>query len=185
MAHRVPPVRSRRTAMNIAMTRCLVILALSASGAAHADAPDAALPAGQRVRVSAPGVSENALVGSVVASDERQLTIRVAQRTEPVTVPRSGITKLEVSDGRHSRGIGATIGAVSGALVGLAVGSRANWFTQQAEAGGAAIGALLGAGIGAAIPPAERWRSVNPGVRGARLVPRPDLGIGAGVVVGF
>ena len=172
--------------MKTAAVRYLAIVALAAGAAAHAAEESAApVSAGQRVRVSAPSLSTGTVVGSVVSIDDHDITIRIPRRAEPLALPRTAIIKLEVSDGRRSRAVGAAAGALIGALAGLAAGSRSTEFTQEIQAGGAAIGALLGAGVGAAIPPAERWRTVASADRRVRFVPRPDLGLGGGFSVGF
>jgi uncharacterized protein YcfJ len=162
---------------------------LIAMGAARGD--DAAPPGfpvavGQRVRLLAPNLDPKPLSGSVVALDERSLTVRTTGRDEPVRVPREAIAKLEVSAGRGSRIGHVTFGALVGGLAGLLAVSRSGGWKYGGETQGvAAIGVLAGGLIGAAIPPAERWTDVTLAGRRVAIVPRPDLGVGLGVALGF
>ena len=132
--------------------------------------PDLTL--GTRVRVR----SENAqgdVVGSVVSIDDSTLSLNVPGRATPAPVRLDTVNRLEVSDGRHSRGRNALIGAGLGSAIGTGVlvalfGSSGN----SGDAGyivffGVALGAPIGALTGAALPPSERWRDVSLAQHGA------------------
>lgn len=105
----------------------LTLACLFASvSAAGADAPlDLSLTPGMRVRVSAPDISPSKLVGTIIRVDDQSVTIDVPGRSEPVSVLREKIARLDVSEGPRSRGVDAAIGAGIGAGLGGIVGAVA------------------------------------------------------------
>lgn len=150
------------TSLTLATLAAALALATGTVRAAEAVSPDGPVP-GQRVRIQAPEVSHDTLVGTVSAVDADFITIAVAGRATPLSVPRTRIVKLEVSEGPRSRGTHALIGAGIGLAVGALIGSTQN--AAYIHSGGvAAVGGIVGAGIGAligvAIPPGDRWAVV-------------------------
>jgi hypothetical protein len=159
---------------------------------------------GERVRLvltERPGGKADApdrLRGTVVRADGAQLWVRTAD-AETAVVALDEVERLQISRGRHSRGRGAKVGAVSGAVAGLALGGVAFAACGTEEQydnslcrasalysliGVTAVAAAVGAGIGAAVPPSERWESVPD--QGLRILvqPRPR-GASASVAVSF
>ena len=112
---------------------------------------------GSLVRVTAPTVAKDPLVGTLVDSSTTELTLFLPESGKS-TVRRDAITKLEWSNGRHSRaGKGALWGAVIGAplgalLVGMSGGEGGEGPTAGVYiAAGGALFAVVGAGLGAMI----------------------------------
>jgi len=132
---------------------------------------------GERVRIDAPGILAGRLATTVVSragdsvkvrARERRSAAPGEERLDYLTLPLVGITSVEVSRGR-SHVLGAAVGAVSGALVAVALVAldnerpdvcaldcpdreRANNLINGAKVGSVA-GGLLGLLIGR-----ERWR---------------------------
>lgn len=117
---------------------------------------------GQRVRVSTAS-REKQSVGTLTGMDRIRLVVS-DENGVPTSIPRTDVTRLEVSDGKRSN---AGKGALVGALIGIGLG-----LTYVADncsegcgnvAGGlltlGAMGGAIGAAIGAPIR-TERWRSV-------------------------
>ena len=126
------------------------------------------LASGSRVRVTVP-TGGGQLVGTVLALDDKNLTLQVSGKTDTTVLLREDITQLEVSAGRRSRGrgalIGAGIGAGIGGLIGLASGNddRSSFIRLTAVEKAliaAVVFAPIGALIGVAVPPAERWKEL-------------------------
>ena len=152
---------------------------------------------GSRVRITAPSVAAKPLIGTIVAEDDDSLTIEVHGRRETVGVPRSALTKLEVSrsPSRHGRwaGRGALAGALVGGILGYAAGDSNcddKWlcFSHEATAaGGIILLTPIGALIGALTSPGERWEEAPArGLRiGAAPLPVRGRGLGLAVTVGF
>jgi hypothetical protein len=145
---------------------------------------DQLLEPGDRVRVStAPVGSRSAwMVGSVIAATGAHLTIRPERDSaQEIGIPRTTITRMEVSRGQKSRwlaglGLGFLGGAAAGAAVGyhLGSGSSGDLFGPEASAiivaiPGALGGALIGVVIGSVIK-VDRWQVV-PRVTVGRLDP--------------
>src|SRR5262245_55865009 len=105
--------RSRKIPITL---MCLVYLA----SAAHAEEAQS-LPAGTLVRVTAPGVSKGRLTGTLVEASEREIVLATPD-SEPRTIPRSAVTRLEWSPGHHRHPIaGAVVGGLlGGAFLGYA-----------------------------------------------------------------
>jgi hypothetical protein len=139
-----------------------------------------------RVRLVAPGVVDGRLTGTVVTISADALAIRDGDGTVR-SVPRSSITRLEVSRGR-SRAAGALKGGLWGTGAGLALALANTGFSDggcDENAGecvgtfagivswtalGTGLGTLVGFGIGS-----ERWQRLPVGVS---FLPRGRPGLG-------
>jgi hypothetical protein len=183
-------VENGEVTMRYALTVAFVgILSLAAAVALADDT--VRLASGTRVRVTVP-TGGGRLVGTVLALDDKNLTLQVPGKTDTAVLRREDITELFVSAGRRSRGrgalIGAAIGAGAGALIGLAAGSddRSNFIRFSAGQKAVLFGIVLapiGALVGAAGHPAERWKEL-PKDR-IRLSLAPVSGRGAAVSLAF
>lgn len=183
-------IRSKRTppgsiAVNLRNALALLTLAclFASASAAGEDAPlDLSPTPGMRVRVLAPDLSPSKVVGTVTRVDDQSVTIEVPGRSEPVSVLREKIARLDVSAGRRSRWVGAAIGGAIG-IAGTALACRAhetnNSFVPNREVTGAcaAVGAAVGAFVGAIIPPGEHWNAMPETRYRVGLAPRPDHGL--------
>jgi len=158
-----------------------VVLAGASAGAQETVSP---LP-GTRLRVTAPTVAAKPIVGTLLESTEREV-ILAASPSGRTLVPRSTITHLERSQGRHAH---AVKGLIIGAVVGAAVVSAIN--AQDPETGdaqeyllvalvGAGMGALPGAGVGALIK-TERWAELPLANLRVAVAPLPNQGVGVRV----
>ena len=107
---------------NISFCSALVLLiAFTSAIAADGDAPlQRSLTPGMRVRILAPGVAPNKVIGTVEKVSDDSVTLNVPGRNEPVSILREKIARLDVSDGTRSRGVDSAIGAGVGAAVGAA-----------------------------------------------------------------
>jgi hypothetical protein len=171
---------------SLALAFCVAI-ALP-SGLAHADGPVAPrVPEpGDRLRVTAPSLAPQPLVGSLIEITEHNLVLAPSP-SEHRVIPLSGLTRLERSLGRrrHTR-LGLLVGAASGAMV---VGLRScgsGTCTRQDSVGYALAGALLGALPGAAIGglvQTEAW--VELPASGVRLTATPVRGRGVALALGW
>ena len=163
----------------------LLTLAFASASAAGEDAPlQQSLTPGMRVRILAPDIFPGKVIGTIYRVDDQSVTIDVPGRSEPVSVLREKIARLDVSEGPRSRGVDAAIGAGIGALIGaaggaLAGGSQNSHIVSNGEV--AAVCAVLGAGLGAligvAIPPGERWNQLAATRYRVSFVPRLDHGL--------
>src|SRR4030095_14258814 len=106
-----------------AMTCRAVLLALTlvVPASLFAEEPSSSL-GGPRVRLTAPSVSGERLVGTVVASDEATLTLQRHDGEDTLQVPLQAITTIEVGRHRSRRGKGAAIGALAGLGSAVAIG---------------------------------------------------------------
>ncbi len=179
-----PPGSIAMSLINALASLTLACLFASVSAAGE-DAPlDLSLTPGMRVRVLAPDISPSRVVGTINRVDDRSVTIDVPGRSEPVSVLREKIARLDVSKGPRSRGVDAAIGAGIGAGVGLAVGAAAGSnqkgqiVSGDAVAGACALfGALIGGVIGVSVPPGERWNEMPATRYRVGFAPRPDHGL--------
>lgn len=112
---------------------------------------DILLTPGMRVRILAPDISPRKFVGTINRVDDQPLTIDVQGRSEPVSILREKIIRLDVNAGRRSRW-------VDKAIVG-------------------AIGAAAGAFIGAIIPPSQHWNELPATRYRLGFAPRLDRGL--------
>jgi hypothetical protein len=155
---------------------------------------------GARVRVSAPSVAGQRLVGTVARLDADTIVVRSDGWGNDLAVPLGSVTALDVGRGRQSRalrfgGIGAAIGAVIGTFLmivdegtsapnvqitdeepPLEWVARPVWQKVRYPLLSAAAGFGIGAIIGVAFP-GERWEAVPlEGLR-LRVTPQPASGI--------
>jgi len=124
---------------------------------------------GMRIRIHAPSVADQPLVGTVVSWDADKLIINTAVTTRPEAlkpmlqdraIPWDGVSRLEVSQGRVSRTgrgmlIGLFVGAAGGAQLGYATAceSPSCLFSKEDQAfivgllgalGGFIVGHIIG-----------------------------------------
>ena len=157
------------------------------------DAPaPASLAPGMRVRLVAPDVLAGKIVGTLQLMDEESVTVKIDGRSEPLSVRRDKIERLDVSAGRRSRwfyaGIGAAVGALGGAIAGGNNKStlfHSDYTTNEAATQGGVVGAAVGAVIGALIPPGERWTRAEGSSYRISFAPRLEHGVGLSFAVGF
>lgn len=139
---------------------------------------------GLRVRVTSPDVTPPVVTGVIgaVSTDSLVLLRRIGARdTLRMSVPMAAITKLEVSQGRHSRWqTGLVIGAAAGALTGAVIGAASGedlLFTSTANAFiGAVVFTPIGGTIGlvaGALTKHEDWEAVPLGRPMVALRPGP------------
>ncbi len=188
--------------MRYALTAALVGILSLAAGAASAD-DTVPLASGTRVRVTAP-TGGGRLVGTVVALDDKSLTLRisgktdnrsiapqVSGKTDTTVLRREEISRLFVSEGRGSRGraalIGAAYGAGASAVLGLAAGNDSpESFIRLSAVAKAALFCVVLVPIGALIGashPAERWKELP--TNAVRMSLAPVRGLGASVSIAF
>jgi hypothetical protein len=157
------------------------------------DAPaPASLAPGMRVRLVAPDMLAGKIVGTLQLMDEESVTVQIEGRSEPLSVRRDKIARLDVSAGHRSRWFYAGIGAAAGALGGAIAGGNhkstlfhGDYTTNEAATQGGVIGAAAGAVIGALIPPGERWTRAEASSFRVSFAPRLDHGVGLSFAVGF
>ncbi len=129
---------------------------------------------GSRVRVTAPSLAAKPIVGWIDAVGPTTMTL-VVRGDSVAVVPLHAVDRLELSVKRwsrgsrvkHAAGIGAILGVVAGAFVGLiASGDCSGEFCFRefqimgyAMLGGLALGAV-GAVVGAS-QPTDQWRAVG------------------------
>ncbi len=168
--------------MNAIRTLSSVLVIALAAAADLAAQQDTLVVPGARVRVTAPTVAENHLVGTVAAVDADTLVLGVNHGTSScfgqgvtimkLSIPFASMTSLEVSRGKKSNvgkglGIGFLAGAALGAAIGFAAGDDPPGFlafsSEQKAAAGAILGSLAGGVIGGVVGatgPSERWETV-------------------------
>jgi hypothetical protein len=173
--------------LNISSCSALVlIVAFTSAIAADGDTPlQQSLTPGMRVRILAPEVVPGKMIGTVTRVSDDAVTLNIPGRSEPVSILREKIARLDVSDGPRSRGVDSAIGAGIGAAVGAAGCALGNGGGQNdvvristgAVAGVCAVfGAGLGALIGAVIPPGEHWKAISATRYRFSFAPRLDHG---------
>src|SRR5271163_842690 len=162
----------------------MLLIAFRSAIAADGDDPlQQLLTLGMRVRILAPDVAPGKMIGTVTRMTADDVTLNIPGRTEPVSILREKIARLDVSDGPRSRGVDSAIGAGIGAAVGAAGCALGNGSGQGhivstgAVAGICALfGAGLGALIGALIPPGEHWKAISATRYRFSFAPRLDHG---------
>jgi hypothetical protein len=158
------------------------------AGPAHAEDAQS-LSAGTLVRVTAPAVSRKSLTGSIVSATEQEIVLALPD-SEPRTIPRSAVTRLEWSRGYRRHPIpGAVVGGLlGGAFFGaasMALCDAASCSVSMAAVGvGFALGALPGAGVGALIKTRE-WAEVKPSRVKVGVAPVRGRGVAAQLTVRF
>lgn len=164
---------------------CVALLLQPGSARAESEAP----APGTRVRLTAPELSDQPLIGTLTALETDAVSLSLDGQTEPTTVPRDAITKWELSRGKHSnRGKGALIGLATGVVVGVTIGALFPMedFEDSATVGGISFGAI-GAGIGALIGwghKTERWEEIEQKSLRLAVIPVPG-GVGLSVQWSF
>jgi len=139
--------------------RILLALALCPTMAAAQWAGQ--IDAGTRVRVTAPSIVPQPVVGAFLSSERDSIRVRAEDGKFRVAIPMARVQQLEVADGR-SRGRWARWGAVAGAIGGTVIGGLGGSGTTRpaddwGRVGGLVLGVPLGALAGALLAP-ERWR---------------------------
>jgi hypothetical protein len=158
------------------------------AGPAHAEEAQS-VPAGTLVRVTAPAVSKKSLTGTIVSASEQEIVLALPD-SEPRTIPRSAVTRLEWSRGYHRHPIpGAVVGGLlGGAFFGyatLGLCDAASCSVSMAAVGvGFALGALPGAGVGALIKTRE-WAEAQPSRIKVRVAPVRGRGVAAQLTLRF
>jgi hypothetical protein len=157
--------------------------------------PASAVPAGEqepaapgiRVRLTAPGLADKPIIGTLTALEENAVSLRPEGRLEAITVPRSAVMKWELSQGVHANTAkGAAWGFLGGAAVGVGLAASEYEgieaplvYAAFMGAAGAGVGALLGA-----LHKSERWQEVDERPLRINLVPVRD-GVGLSVQWSF
>jgi hypothetical protein len=137
------------------------------------------LEPGTRVRVFD---SHRWIVGRIGSANDDAITLLEKPDSDPLVLPRSQVTRLEVSRRPSRRKKGALIGAAVGAAAGIAIvaldgggscpqpqedflglcRSPKNEFSgPQYYAFAAALLGAAGAGVGALVAPGEKWEAVT------------------------
>jgi hypothetical protein len=185
-SHAHPEAHPRRmqAVLHFGLTMTLLLVS-AASASAQATTP----ASNDRVRLVAPGVVDGRLTGTVVTASAEAVDIRGGDGTVR-SVPRSSITRLEVSRGR-SRAAGALKGGLWGTGAGVALALANAGFSDggcDENAGdcvstfagivtwtalGTGLGTVIGFGIGS-----ERWQRLPVGVS---FLPRGRRGLGLSV----
>jgi hypothetical protein len=154
------------------------------------------LTTGTRVRVTVREANgQRTLVGPLRTFDSQTLALSSSDGPDHVALPRSSITRIEVSRGKRGH---ALTGFFLGAVLGLAAvalkdaGCEPDCDTEGSNGGFAVAaiggGALLGTGVGALMR-SERWESVPwavgpPRRAGLGVLPSPG-GLGVRVTLRF
>ena len=147
------------------------------------------LPTGTLVRVTAPRVSKGRIEGTLLSASENQIVIAFPD-SEPRTIARRDLTRLEWSRGYHRHPIpGAVVGGLlGGAFFGaasLALCDAASCSVSMAAVGvGFALGALPGAGVGALIK-TRKWAEVEPSRVKVSVAPVRGRGVAAQLTLRF
>ena len=167
------------------LTACALVL--TGGPRAAAEQPEGVAP-GDRVRVAAPQLWREPVVGRLLDVGPETLSLELPGGNGPEAIPRSAVTRLEVSRGRKSQ-------AGRGALVGLAIGGAATMLLTFGDyssdvhgdpnllAIGAALaggGAAVGGAIGWAIK-TDQWEDVTQRPVQVGVSPIPGGGLGFAV----
>jgi hypothetical protein len=196
-----------RFAMRLSMVLALVAGTPGLNAAVAEEA--SATASGARIRVTAPSLSGKRLVGTLTRMDATTLTLWQENGKRTLEVPRSAITRLEVSRHSSRRGKGAGIGALVGigaaVVIGVAGGDDCNFPPARPEEldlgerlnrsfcfgrGEIALAASLltvplGTLLGYAAAPGERWAPTAPERLRVAVSPLRGGGVGAKLSVRF
>ncbi|MFN8715899.1 MAG: hypothetical protein ACK6DP_04815 [Gemmatimonas sp.] len=139
--------------------------------AAPVDAQAVPIPAGARLRVSAPAWSRRAVVGTFDTLGPDTLVLTADGAGTRLQIPRAAITRLQRSEGRNRHR-----GAVRGALIGLGASVVGGFLclavcptdpedgANLAPVGGLFLGLFVGAPVGGLLGGTvwapERWRPI-------------------------
>jgi hypothetical protein len=175
---------------------------VAAGPVAAGDAAVASLP---RVRVLAPTVSGEPIVGQLLQADEATFTLRRTggggglgwpfHRADAATLslPRESVARFERSVRPSRKRHGAKVGALIGFGVGIGAGvAYCNGGSRcEGDWGGAVvlasmlIAAPAGYLLGAALSPGERWAAEDPKKVRVGFTPAPGGGVGVRLSLRF
>lgn len=161
--------------MSRLLTALIVVhLALPDVATGQRAMPEGAVGPGARVRITQAG--EKPRIGVVVARSADTLVVRWPEHTNAVALPFTGISRLDVSTGRHRKVLkSAAIGTLSAGAVGAILGAvtyrpckptelclLATTPSESAAFGGALFGALgLIVGTLVGLPERDDWHQVS------------------------
>ena len=172
------------------VTRGFGAIALALCSASTFASDSRAVEVGSRVRVSAPEVGAQPLIGRVVGLEPHAVLVRAESSGTATRVALGLSTTIEVSGGRRSKaGRGAVVGAAVGAMPGLLM-TFGDYNTDPEYSPGAvaALGAAAGAAVGAVVGWAlksEEWFPAEAPLVTAGVVPlRGGVGFSIQVVWG-
>jgi len=137
---------------------------------------DPAVTVGSRVRITAPELGPQPLIGQVLALEPGAVVVGQKNGSDKRRVSLASAQSLEVSTGRKSQAargamIGGAIGALSGILINVGdYNSDSNTLLVSivGAASGAAVGALVGWGI-----KTDVWRPAKAPAVSAAILPVP------------
>jgi hypothetical protein len=148
---------------------CLCVIARSLSGQGFPVNP-ITIPSGTQARIVVPASSSDYIKLTVVGASHDSLRYQLKSEPAPKALDWHGITRMDVSRGRHSNflagvGLGILTGALGGALAGSSGASGNDGETPSAMG---ALGAMMGAvgggvlgGIIGIIVRTEKWTPVS------------------------
>jgi hypothetical protein len=186
-----PPGSVAMSLSNVLALLTLACLFASVSVAGEDPPLDLSLAPGMRVRVLVQDISPSIFVGTISRVGDQSVTIDVPGRSEPISVLREKIARLDVSSGRRSRWVDAAIGAgigAAGSALACSSGENKHSFivnNTDVTAGCALVGGLIGAAIGAAIPPGEHWNEMPATRYRVGFAPRLDHGLNVAIAGRF
>ena len=157
------------------------------------------LESGKRIRVAAPLVGSERMVGVYLSHDDTTMQLQTEAQVAPLTIPLVYVTRLELSQGRKSNALkGLVIDSASGVVLGIVAGLVVGQENGDNPCGGGrpaecaaigavavgATGALVGLGIGA-LSKSERWNEVSLDRLRVSIVPQRDGRLGFGLAIMF
>ena len=174
-----------------------IVTSLVAVPGGSAAAADARLPAGRKwVRITAPAIAKQPVIGDLVASEAASVTVQREGSAERVAIPLGHVTRFDVRTQKSRKGRGAAIGALVGLGVGAAVGFAAGddcgspnaptivCFSRPASAAGVGLfGAGLGSLIGLAVGSGEKWEAIDPARLHVSVTPSAGGRAGVGLAL--
>jgi hypothetical protein len=181
----------------MAIMRGRASIGLAAAALLAAVPAAAQIELGDRVRVHAAG--QRSIIGTLQSLDETALVLKPDGSGDLVTVNRSRMRGVDVSQRRSRKGRGALIGLVGGVAAGAAVGSLIAsdcseveflcLYPREARHAYIAVSAigfgLLGGVLGAVVAPGERWDRVPVDRVRVRVLTGPARAVGLGVSITF
>lgn len=169
-------------------SRILMLLILTTAPLTAGAATDDTVMVGQRVRITAPKVSEESFEGTVTAIGPQSVTIRSSADKRSHEFPLSIVEKVEVARGKTSRArAGAIAGGAWGLLAGQYQGNAATRFDKP-SVGYVATAVVIGSGIGAlvgSIFKTDNWVPVSKELVAVRVQPEPGRGVSVRLRLGF
>jgi hypothetical protein len=145
---------------------------------------------GSRIRVTAPSMGADKLVGTCMATGGDTLYVQAETQTTTLGIAVTSVTRLETSRGRKSHPWrGAGIGALSGAVLGLGIAVAFPEGEDREEllffpVTGIGAGLVVGAYIGALIK-TDRWEEVPLDQLRVSFVPQRDGRLGLALSISF